>query len=372
MVQSVEMRAATRATASPGDVHVGGVNGAAAGPDYSDPYLSVFDRGCCKGNPKIGCWMLWLVVGIAALILVIVIPKSFTYVELEEWGLKKNAITHTVYTDDVYEFGRYGWGPAYTVLTFPRPYQRDKACLEIFNSNGVEFLICIEYYWRIIPDQLLLLFKDFPNSYREQVDTRANAAIKNVAPRYTIEDFKNDRPAIRVELHAALQTLLEEVHIEVPYYLFALSEIKFPPAVTEKDIDTAVQRQVNVQEEYVQQADLVRKETQRLAEAIRANTTLVILSGEATANRIRVNAGANSDKIHATADINGLHALFEGIGLPATTAMTAIPGSAAATTTTDATTTTGAAAAIIESVRQRYITYFAFREQVEKQNAAAN
>lgn len=329
-----------------------GVRVEAVDLDFSDPYMQPYAKGPFRTAARAGCMVFWTCVAIVALVLVIVLPLTFSYVSYEHWALKKNSVTNAVSTDQVYGYGRYAWGPTYTTLTFPRHYTYNSECLDIFNEGGVEFQICVEYFWRIREQDLLKLFAEFPSSYADQVVSRSNTEIKNLAPKYTINDYKTKRPEIRKALHAAMAEALLKIHIDLPEYLFSFSEVLFPNSIVEKDIDAAIQQQVNVQEVYEQDRQLVLKGTQRLSEQIRANTTIIAVGGDSQVRRIRVDAQAQSDKIYATSDNVGLYSLFQNVGLDAGGSS---PQSVAVKP------------ANADAIKARYIEYFAFREKVEQE-----
>ena len=153
----------------------------------------------------------------------------------------------------------------------------------------------------------------------------------------SLQEFKTSRKMIRTALHEKVASALSTVHVEVPDYLFFITDVKLPSQIQQKDLDAAVQFQDNVREQHKQVADLVRKETERLEQTVYANVTLVRDSAAAQSARINLDARSVAEKEVATADNRGLFDLFETIGV------------------NDAAT------------KRRYIEYFALRSAVEEQ-----
>ena len=230
--------------------------------DESDPWLSAYPE-CVRTHPCRCLTISFALLFIASLMMVIMIPLSFHYVEKDEIALKKNTVSNEVALDRAYTNGRYGWGLAREPLVFPRGNQRQVMTLDIFPSNGLEFKIEVQFYWRIDPAHLVDLFRKFPKSYPGQVASRANSQSKNTAPSFSIEEFKTQREKIRGALYDSVVASLFELHVIVPRHLFLLTSVSLPDQIKQKDLDTAVQFQDNIREQNKQQAELVRKETQR-------------------------------------------------------------------------------------------------------------
>ena len=65
-----------------------------------------------------GCGCVNLIVGI------ILLCVSFQYVDYNQYALKRNTLTNKVYTDKIYENGRYIFGPSVDMIYFERDYQK--------------------------------------------------------------------------------------------------------------------------------------------------------------------------------------------------------------------------------------------------------
>jgi hypothetical protein len=281
------------------------------GPEYLDCWPKRI-----QNNGGWLCPTTWVLMFIGGLLILILVPLSFSYVEYDEYAFKKNEIENDVDTNRIYTNGQYGWGINYEPLTFPRTYQKEELKLAIFPSNGLEFSIDIVFFWRVRKDELPLLFKAFgQSSYTGQVQSRANAKIKNRAPDFTIEQYISERPLITRELHKALKEELNLIYIEAPADKFFLIDVTLPEAIRKKDLDAAVQKQKNLEQQNRQTADLVRKETERLEEQIRANITLVALTAESQSETIVSNAWAAGNRTVDDADSSGTQAFFSALSV---------------------------------------------------------
>ena len=80
---------------------------------------------------------IFSVIAVGFLLLVILLPLSFSYVEYHEYGLLQRKSTGKVDTTKVYGSGRYAVGPDYTFLKYradAHSLQLDD--LSVFSSSG--------------------------------------------------------------------------------------------------------------------------------------------------------------------------------------------------------------------------------------------
>lgn len=252
---------------------------------------------------------------VTCLLLLILIPISFSYVEWDEWAFRKDVYNNKVHLSDVYTNGRYFWGIGKTKLTFSNLYHQEEAEFSIAASNGQEFNLFIKYNWRPKKNELKNIYLKFGTTISQQVSNRANSAIKNVAPTFTINEYIQNRTTIPNTLYASLFAELSNIGVDVPREGFHLHDVDIPDKVTEINLNTAVQSQTNILRYNEQLAVGVRAETERLDQEIRANTTFLNLQTDAQISRLVVDAKTESNRITAEADGNGIKDLFTSLNV---------------------------------------------------------
>eukprot|EP01006_Ploeotia_vitrea_P056886 TRINITY_DN68134_c4_g9_i1.p1 TRINITY_DN68134_c4_g9~~TRINITY_DN68134_c4_g9_i1.p1 ORF type:complete len:310 (+),score=16.06 TRINITY_DN68134_c4_g9_i1:82-1011(+) len=231
-----------------------------------------------------------VVLCIGILLMVILIPISFHYVERNRWAFKKNSITNDVDTSKVYSNGRYFWGIGRTSVTFPSTFQHveftGKRGLSVFTEAGLELLIDMSFQYRLQPDTLAQLFQTYGLTYASQIENIARAALRNEAPRFDIDQYITDRSTVVKALHLGLQVALAEIWVDVPESKFQLRRVVLPEQVRDKFLNTFVQKEINKEKGQKQRADLIRKETEKMEQVIRGNITIITNRADATATRM--------------------------------------------------------------------------------------
>jgi len=140
-----------------------------------------------------------------ALLLVILLPMSFAYIDYWEYGLKQRKSTGKVYTDKVYAKGRYFVGPDYKFLK----YQAD-AHLEhledvaVFSdggedSVGLSFLIDVDFTYFLKEDEIGKLHKDLAKTYAAVILSRTIDGIKNSATTVSFTDYFQNREGVELQ-----------------------------------------------------------------------------------------------------------------------------------------------------------------------------
>jgi len=264
-----------------------------------------------------------IIFGIIAIVSIILISLSFSYVEYNELAFKKNKTTNEVDNSQVYTNGRYFWGVGYSAFTFPstaitESFTDDgKGALSIFTEAGLSVKIECSFQYRLIPEELADLFDRYGISYGQQVVNIARSILKNVAPGFTTEQYYSQRKQISETFKAALtKNLHDQAHVEVLF--FQLRKITFSTGVANKLLQTLVQNQINLQESYLQNATLIRKQTVTLQEETLANVTRIQSVANADASLIKQQADTNAFRIRLQSKQQALGHLFDTLGFNTT------------------------------------------------------
>jgi len=267
---------------------------------------------CCNDSQsKIECCQrTWCALSFLGLILLVsLLPASFVYFEYNEMGFVKYTITNNVDTNDAYTMGRIYTGPSHAAVVFPRDYQRVDSRLAIFPDNGQEFYINLVAFFRLNIDRLPEIYEQFgTSSVSNQASIRIDSEVKSIAPTFAIEDYILIRELITEEFfygnnaNPGLQEDLDSIGVVLDLDKFWLAEVEMPASIEQRNLDAAVQLEVNAQEENEREAILVQTETDRLEQIIIGNITRIDANAEATVQYVNAVADATIVALDAVAD----------------------------------------------------------------------
>lgn len=296
-------------------------------PDHSD--VSVDVEGCsaqCEVlKERFGRHreLIGWVVGVGMLLLLVLLPTSFAYVEYYEYGLIQRKSTGRVRTDRVYDAGRYSLGPDRKFRTYQADSHRvDFDELSVFsagatnNSIGLEFRVDITFTYLIIREEVGLLHEELGRGYAAVVESRARAAIKNTAASFAFNDYFQERDALETRLFEAIGAKLSEApSLHVTLDQLILGRVQIPDSVAQKQLDVKVQLERNDEQTNLKKAQLERDQTQVLVNDInlRAQANLRIARAEAELTVERGKAEARD--IVSTQLADGLAKAFNATGL---------------------------------------------------------
>lgn len=261
-----------------------------------------------------------IALGIGLLLLIILLPASFSYVEYDELAFKKNTLTNVVDDSSVFTSGRYFWGPSFTTVIFPANYQRvsfsGSQTLFVFTVNGLEFEMDVSFQYRLPLDNLSQIFRSVGLNFNERISDAAKASIKNSAPSYTADDFVLLRENITEVIWFNLQhDVQQKVLVNIERTKFQILRIRFPPEIESKFLASAVQVQKNQEVIFQGEVNLIRKETEALVSQIRANITLIEQTALAQAAAITTGANALATATRDTATGAGIASVFAALGV---------------------------------------------------------
>ena len=266
---------------------------------------------------------IFSILAVGFLLLVILLPLSFSYVEYHEYGLLQRKSTGKVDTTKVYGSGRYAVGPDYTFLKYradAHSLQLDD--LSVFSSSGgsntsigLEFLLDIDLTYTLVKDEIGMLHTSLASSYNSVISSRAKDAVKNEAVFITFEQFFQARVAVETRLREAVVARWQESPA-LPCVLdqFHLGRIQIPDAVARKQLETKLQNERNDKESFLQQAIVERELTAVEVNAILLEKEAVLRTAAAEASLKRAKAKADAQKLVLEAQNTGLRALFTALG----------------------------------------------------------
>ena len=274
------------------------------------------------------CYVLWtiiILVSIGLLLLIILLPLSYYYVEYDKYALDRNKIHGGGGIDykHTYEYGRYFWGVGHTTETIPRILQlvEYKTELLAFTTSGLEFMIECSFHYRIPRNGVTTLFRLYHQSYSNQIRSVALRALKNVATEYSLDEYITKRKIIHLamynELVIDLSTLCGDIKcIEIPHpQHFQLRKVVVPTSIHNTWLLSVIRIEENIAQQNIQTKILVEKETERLESIISANITLINIARDNEIALLIQSAKAEEFRIINTAKGDGKKILIDAIGL---------------------------------------------------------
>jgi len=252
------------------------------------------------------------------LTLIIVLSLSFQYVEHYELALKKNSHTNKVSLDEVYDNGRYCWGPSYKTMPFPALWERLDVKAHISNTEGVSTLAQFTLFYQLQLEGLLDLYKKYDLRYATMLESQTQAEIKNKGITYPFEDFLTEREEVTEGVAEAVKELIERKFpgVKVEMSKFFLGEVKIDSEDLMRNyLQKAIALENNSQKEF--EKDLAEEETKTINMQedwiAKGKTKYDIAVAEAT----KMIAIAEQEKKEAViqARAQGLATLMSGLGI---------------------------------------------------------
>lgn len=247
---------------------------------------------------------------------IIILIVSFQYVEYDEYVFKKYNLNNKVDMNQVFENGRYLWGPDHSKISFPRNYQRvDFNELSIADSDGKELYLELSFYYRVQKQNLNKLYNQYGNNIHLTVKSKTESVLKNTAPLYSTEEYLTKRDEIATIMNKNVTETLEKMWLDVETNKLSLKRVQVSENVEEKYLEAAIKVEQEEQTIYQGQADQIRAATNQLVAEYSVNNSLIYASAVAEATRIKSDATANSDLLVRTARGMGMSSIITNLGM---------------------------------------------------------
>lgn len=258
------------------------------------------------------------------LLLVVLLPLSFSYIDPWQYGLKQRKSTGKVNTGRVYDGGRYLNGPDFKFFTYKADAHHVKLNqLSVFSSGGNEsvglsFEIDVDFTYFIIEEEIPTLHTDLAKTYERVVESRTIDAIKNTATTVAFQDYFQKREDVEVRFReAVVERWNEAPSLHVRLDQFHVGRIRIPESVAEKQLQAKIQVETNDKEKFLQEARIEREKTAVDVNSIYLQRERLLLETRAEADLVRANARSRADQIKANAVNVGYFDLLESVGITA-------------------------------------------------------
>jgi regulator of protease activity HflC (stomatin/prohibitin superfamily) len=188
---------------------------------------------------------------IVALVAIILFGVSWASLEYTEYGLDYNGITK--YIDPVPKgAGRYFLGLGHSFIKFPKTVQTiefstksPNGPLKSRTSDGLEVTLAISFQYRLMPDKLFQLYKNYTQAYESTYIKIAKDCLTDQSTNFTAFDFFASRASIGSQMEQVLMEAMKPVFSTVEF--FQLRDVDLP----------------NQFEDAIQQAEIARQSIQK-------------------------------------------------------------------------------------------------------------
>lgn len=281
-------------------------------------YLDRFRRWA---NTDCGFWTLTILGLIAVILIAVLVPVSFYGLEYNEYGLHRDKLYNKVDYDRVYDNGMYYLGVNQEFISFPRNYNYEsfnnlsQNVLPVFSKDGLEFGFQCDYQWRINKNAIPEIHRNFRLAYRQQVNNRVIATIKNTAIAFTTEEFVTSRELVDRIITSNIGQAVSELGFIIPTDKFQFAKPILPENIRVKSLQKVVQLINNDVQGLELQKQQVLQETDVMVKLILSNSTKILSEAQSTYNRILAQYGAESFNLINTAQQTGLQTLFTSMNI---------------------------------------------------------
>ncbi|CAF1457019.1 unnamed protein product [Didymodactylos carnosus] len=297
-------------------------------------------------------WVYAVIIGVAIgiLLLVILLPMSFSYLDFYDYGFLRRHTTGRVDLNRVYSGGRYLVGPDYHFKKFKATaHHVNFNRISVFTTDNLEVHLTISFQFFLVKDDLPLLHAAYDIYYEPIIVSNAKEAIISSCSRFSTDEFIDNRDKIWKEIYFGVKRQLGgtcclpncktctncPIHeqcvpnctprstqctkdekgffAEVRY--LQLHDIDVPERVMERRLLGLVTDLQKEREEFLNLEALYKKGTDIKTNQFRNNATQSIAVAEAQAKLARDQATADSAKTVELARVESLAFMCDKLGI---------------------------------------------------------
>ncbi|XP_078581087.1 uncharacterized protein LOC144864671 [Branchiostoma floridae x Branchiostoma japonicum] len=283
-------------------------------------------------------------VGIITLLVVILVPLSFSDLQYYEYGFLKRKSTGTVYMDKVYSGGRHFVGPDYHFKVFQADaHFEELSSIAVFSLDKLEIRVTCRFQYFLRKDDLPLLHETYDRFYHNVMKTSAIDALKSASPEFNTRDFFEERRLVEDTLADAVKLRLEGtcckkdcanstegcvsgckpyenctkedkgLFVDVKY--FQIGRVLVPNDVQDRFLLSLTQLLDAEQEQFLQDATIARKETEAEVEKIENQAREISHNATAQSELITSRADARAVAVVEEARNSGLSLIYDRLDL---------------------------------------------------------
>jgi len=293
-----------------------------------------------------------IILGVGALLLIVLLPMSFGYLDFYEYGFAKRRSTGSVDTSTVYAGGRHFIGPDHIFKEFYAAAQFVQyGHINIYTSDNLEVSISVELQYFLIQEDLKLLHDNYDLKYQSVITGNANDALRSAVTVFDTSEFISNRTVIQNELLRGVRERLsgsccipgcktrkvcpnckewefcykgckprsqcknedKGFFVEVRY--LQLHDIEIPNVVNERRLLTLIRELEEEREKSIKEEMIIRKQTELEVNAFKNKARESIANATAMSKLIMDEADVNYSRTIENVHNEGLKNMFEGLGL---------------------------------------------------------
>jgi hypothetical protein len=263
--------------------------------------------------------------GLAILMVCIMVPLSFHYIQYNEYAFVRDKFGKTE-TDEVITQGRYFYTLKYDIIRFPSTYTEvrfvDSDAQSVFTKEGYQILLSISFWYKIPPESLGNIYRKYSLNYKNSIVNEAKLIIKNLAGtantglNVEVERYITDRYNISQIIASVLsKQLYDEFGIDVPTKYVKLMYVGIPDSLLNQYSRTVEQIQRNQLEQNKQALELIKAETQTIVTNTKVQTDFILNSAKIDADRIVSNSKAFANNIITSQRGKGLKIIMDRLNI---------------------------------------------------------
>lgn len=291
-----------------------------------------------------------IVGGIVALLLVILLPMSFSYLDFYEYGFARRRTTGTVDTSKVYQGGRHFIGPDFEFKEFYAAAQFVYfGHIPIFTTDNLQVSISVELQYFLIKEDLPLLHDTFDLRYQSIVVGNAKDALKNSVTKFDTDEFISNRTIIQKELLNGVRRRLsgmcclpncrqrsecseckeweichdgckprntctkEDKGLFTEIRYLQLHDIEIPAQVNERRLLTLIRELEEEKEKSIKEEMIIRKQTELEVNKYKNQAKEAIANATAMSKLLMDQAEVNYSRTIENVHNDGLKSLYDGL-----------------------------------------------------------
>lgn len=255
---------------------------------------------------------------IGSVLIVILLPLSFSRVEYYQGCLKTQRSTGKVDRDQVWRTGNHLIGPDYTFRCFPVAAQNFNQRLSVWSKSslvdaGSSLTLDVSFQYKLIPSKLGALYNIVTLDFESLIRTKSIDAIKNTAPLFGVDQFLTQRSYVEEAFRLNVSLAIADVFAEV--VALELRDVQLELEYQQARLAAAIQEESNLKEDYIQAATLVREQTEVEVVGIENDARTVEVGAESAALIITSSADYEAAQLIENARNLGFKALFDTLDL---------------------------------------------------------
>ena len=272
---------------------------------------SIDRRASCYG--QLACWGF-----IGTLLSVILLPLGFSKVEYYQGCLKTQKSTGKVDRNRVWKTGNHLIGPDYEFRCFPIAAQNFDQRLAVWTKSsttdaGSSVTLDISFQYALDPAKLGELYDLVTLDFDSLISTNSIDAIRNTAPLFGVDQYLTERTFIESVFAANVSVAIADLYASV--VAMELRDVQLEDDYQAARLAAAIQDESNSKEDYIQQATLVREQTEVEVVEIENDARTVEAGAEAQSLVIVASAEYEARKLVEDARNQGYKQMFDALGL---------------------------------------------------------